>query len=129
MVLRYWGLQSSIEEITSAFQVEKGHGMKAGQLRDYVRAKGLRGYLFQGNFVDLQRELERKRPVIVGVSKKYGPKLLGHYEVVVGINRQMQKIVTIDPGTGWSEDSFQGFLAEWLPAQQLTLVVSPIETQ
>jgi hypothetical protein len=122
-------MQSSIEEITSAFPVEKGHGMKAGQLRDYVRSKGLRGYLFQGNLVDLQRELERKRPVIVGVTKKYGPKQLGHYEVVVGINRQMQKIVTIDPGTGWSEDSFQGFLAEWLPAQQLTLVVSPIETQ
>jgi hypothetical protein len=32
-------------------------------------------------------------------------------------------------GNPRSEDTFQGFLAEWLPAQQLTLVVSPIETQ
>jgi len=125
MVFRYWHVPSSIDEIRSTFPVERGHGIKAGQLRDFVRAKGLRGYLVEGDFFDLQRELEAKRPVIVGVAKKYGPKSVGHYEVVVGINQQSQKIVTLDPGSGWSEDTFKGFLAEWLPAHRLTLVVSP----
>ncbi len=38
--------------------------------------------------------------------------------------------VGLPGGTARNRDyAFQGFLAEWLPAQQLTLVVSPIETQ
>lgn len=122
MVLRYWEVPARRTDILAAYP-EHPDGMRAGDLRDFARRHGLRAFLIQGEFADLQKELGRRRPVIVGMVKPYITGALTHYEVVVGIHAERKLIVTLDPAHGWRQNTFDGFLAEWTPSNRLTLVV------
>jgi ABC-type bacteriocin/lantibiotic exporter with double-glycine peptidase domain len=120
MVLRYWGLPVTQAAMTPA---HPERGLRAGELRDFARGRGLGAFVVQGQLTDLWAEIERARPVIVGLGKPYGDERLAHYEVVVGLHRQKRRILTLDPARGWRENSLEAFAAEWAPAQQLLLVV------
>jgi len=48
-----------------------------------------------------------------------------HYEVVVGIDRHKQRILTLDPADGLRVNSREGFTAEWAAAGQVTVIVLP----
>jgi ABC-type bacteriocin/lantibiotic exporter with double-glycine peptidase domain len=125
MVLRYWGLPVSREDITAAYPLGAGRerGLRAGELRDFTRRRGLEAFLIEGQLHDVRAELERARPVIVGLGKPYGEQRFAHYEVVVGLHGGRRRILTLDPARGWRENSLEGFAAEWAPAQRLLLVV------
>jgi ABC-type bacteriocin/lantibiotic exporter with double-glycine peptidase domain len=123
MVLRYWGLPVRLEAITPGQPRHAERGLRAGELRDFARGRGLEAFVVQGQLTDLWAEIERARPVIVGLGKPYGDERLAHYEVVVGLHRQRRRILTLDPARGWRENSLEAFAAEWAPAQQLLLVV------
>jgi hypothetical protein len=86
MMMSYWGQPTNLDEVTAAYPVEPGRGIKAGALRDFARAKGFNAYVIQGDINDLAAELRENRPVIVGLIKVHTTRLNGHYEVVVGIN-------------------------------------------
>jgi hypothetical protein len=45
--------------------------------------------------------------------------------VVVGLNRERQRILTLDPAGGPRERSIKDFTTEWAAAGRLTLVVFP----
>jgi hypothetical protein len=123
MAMGYWGSPVAVEEIGIAYPRESGHGFKAGELRDFARARGLAAYIVNGHLIDIQLELEKRRPVIVGLLKRHPRRFLSHYEVVVGIHPKLKRIATLDPARGWRENSWDGFLAEWRPSGQLTLVM------
>jgi len=128
MVLTYWGHPSTPEEITSACPLSE-EGSRAGSLRDLVRTRGLKGFLIYGNLDDLNSELGRGRPVIVGLVKPYINGGMTHYEVVVAIHPQKNMVATLDPVRGPRQNSFEGFLLEWEPAKRLTLVVRGDESK
>jgi len=121
MVLGYWGVSSSEREILAGCS-PTAQGIRAGALRDFARAKGLKAYVFQGRLEDLAKELRRRRPVIVGLVKPYAALALTHYEVVVGIHPEKGRILTLDPAKGWRENSLAGFRAEWDRGGSVTLV-------
>jgi ABC-type bacteriocin/lantibiotic exporter with double-glycine peptidase domain len=126
MVLQYWGLAITRDEISAAHAAGTGggrRGLRAGELRDFTRARGLEAFVVKGGLDDITRELSQARPVIVGLGKPYGSELYAHYEVVVGLHRSRRRILSLDPARGWRENSLEGFAAEWAPAQQLLLVV------
>jgi hypothetical protein len=100
-------------------------GLKAGLLRDIAIRQGLQAFLIQGQPGDLDREIHRRRPVMVGLMKRYFFRNYPHYEVVVGISRQKQRVLTLDPARGLRVNGRDGFAAEWAKAGQLTLVVFP----
>jgi ABC-type bacteriocin/lantibiotic exporter with double-glycine peptidase domain len=129
MVLRYWGLAVTPEQITSARPPapDGRRGLRAGELRDFSRTRGLQAFVVRGQLTDIAGELQRARPVIVGLGKPHGAELLGHYEVVVGLHRARRRILTLDPAHGWRENSLEGFAGEWAPAQQLLLVVFRVD--
>jgi hypothetical protein len=58
------------------------------------------------------------KPVIAG-------ERAAHYEVVVGIHPQTRRVATLDPAAGVRQNSFAGFLEEWLSTGQVLLVVLP----
>jgi ABC-type bacteriocin/lantibiotic exporter with double-glycine peptidase domain len=122
MVLTYWGRPSTPEEIAAACPLSE-EGSRAGNLRDLVRARGLKGYLIHGNLDDLSNELGRRRPVIVGLVKPYINGGLTHYEVVVAVHPQKNLVATLDPARGPRQNTFGGFLEEWEAARRLTLIV------
>lgn len=125
MVLGHWGRGVTQDEIWAASPPPPGKGMRADALRDFARAQGLQAFLVEGKDADLDREVGRNRPVLVGTVKRRGRRAYPHYEVVVGINRERQRIVTLDPARGPREHSVKRFTEEWAAAGRLTLVVFP----
>jgi ABC-type bacteriocin/lantibiotic exporter with double-glycine peptidase domain len=124
MVLQYWGLPVTPIQITAAHApVPQGHGLRAGELRDFSRSRGLQAFLVHGQLDDLTSELARNRPVIVGLGKPHGRAVYAHYEVVVGLHAARQRVLTLDPARGWRENSWTAFQAEWAAATNLLLVV------
>jgi len=125
MVLGYWALPGMREGIIAANPPAPEQGIRAAALRDFARRQGLQAFIFQGELADLDRELTRHRPVLVGVMKRYGRRVYPHYEVVVGMSRRQQRILTLDPAHGLRVNSREGFTTEWTAAGRLTLIVFP----
>ncbi|HEY3356023.1 MAG TPA: cysteine peptidase family C39 domain-containing protein [Polyangia bacterium] len=123
MVLTYWGVPTTIDDVLRIYPVTKKHGLKAGDLREYARRRGLVAFVFRGDLDDLERELGHGRPVVVGVVKPYVGVKAPHYEVVVGYNPSRGLVATLDPGRGWRQNTVKGFLAEWDRSQRLVLLV------
>ena len=125
MVLGYWGRDVPRDALSAANVPGSERGLRADTLRDLARRQGLLAFLIPGQFGDLDRELQRGHPVLVGVVKRYGRRAYPHYEVVVGMSRRTQRILTLDPADGLRVDSRTGFAAEWAAAGQVTLIVYP----
>jgi ABC-type bacteriocin/lantibiotic exporter with double-glycine peptidase domain len=125
MVLGYWGLPVTRDDIKAANPPAPERGIKAAALREFARGQGLQAFIIQGELADLDRELARRRPVLVGVMKRTSRRAYPHYEVVVGISRGTQRILTLDPAHGLRVNSREGFAAEWNAAGRLTLIVFP----
>ena len=125
MVLGYWRFPVTRDGITAANPPAPERGIKAAALRDFARRQGLQAFVIQGQLADLDHEIHWHHPVLVGVMKRYGRSAYSHYEVVVGVNRQKQRILTIDPARGLRANSREGFATEWAAAGQVTLVVFP----
>ncbi len=123
MILGFWGDPCPREEILRECGGDSGAGVRAGDLRELARRRGLRAYLLHGQVADLEHELTRGRPVLVGMVKPYATGGQCHYEVVAALHRGRGLIVTIDPAGGWRTNSLEGFMKEWEPAGRLTLVV------
>jgi ABC-type bacteriocin/lantibiotic exporter with double-glycine peptidase domain len=101
-------------------------GLRAGDLRDAARAVGLQAFVISGTFGDLLEQVERGRPVVVGLAKPISNgSALAHYEVVVGMNRERRLIRSLDPARGLRENSFEGFAREWVPTRQVMIVMFP----
>jgi ABC-type bacteriocin/lantibiotic exporter with double-glycine peptidase domain len=120
MLLRYWGVETTPKKVRGD---QKPGVVSAGYLRKVARDAGLEAFLIRGEIADLERELKRKRPVLVGVVKPHLTKGLSHFEVVVAINPSQQRVVTIDPAHGWRQNGYTGFLEEWNYAKRLSLIV------
>jgi len=125
MVLGYWKLPITRDDITAVHPPTPERGIKAAALRDFARRQGLEAFLIQGELGDLDRELARHRPVLVGVMKRTSRRVYPHFEVVIGISRGQQRILTLDPAHGLRINSREGFAAEWTAAGRLTLIVFP----
>jgi len=125
MVLSYWGIMVTRDEILAAEPPVPERGIKAAALREFTRGQGLQAFLIQGQPGDLEREIQRQRPVLVGVMKRHIFRNYPHYEVVVGINRQNQRVLTLDPAHGLRVNGLDGFVAEWAKTSQVALIVFP----
>lgn len=125
MLLRHWGLTATQEDVRAASGVASDHGLRAGFLRGHLQDRGLQVFLFEGSFGDLEHELARGRPVLVGVVKLVGNEPYAHYQIVVGASRAREEIVVIDPADGMSVYSFAGFMRQWMPTRFLTMAVLP----
>ncbi|MBI1849310.1 MAG: C39 family peptidase [Planctomycetes bacterium] len=126
MMLAYWRIPTSLEEVKDGCPPSE-HGIRAGDLREFARSKGLQAFLFHGEFDDLRRELARRRPLLVGMAKPFMNGTFTHYEVVVAVHPENQIVVTLDPARGWQQDTFDGFLREWDPVGRPTMVAFKID--
>jgi ABC-type bacteriocin/lantibiotic exporter with double-glycine peptidase domain len=126
MLLRYWGLPATQANVRAASGVAPDHGLRADFLRTHLHAHGLQAFLFEGRFGDLEHELARGRPVLVGVLRTVSRDVYAHYQLVVAVNRAREQVVVIDPVDGWSVYSFAGFMREWTPTHFLTMAVLPM---
>jgi ABC-type bacteriocin/lantibiotic exporter with double-glycine peptidase domain len=125
-MLSYWQKPAKISDV-------KAEGAKtrlsAGELRTFAKERGFDAFAIHGTFDDLKHELSEGRPVLVGVGKPYSKgKLLAHYQVVVGLNPKQERVLLMDPGTGYQTNTLAGFDSEWKPTGRVTLVMIPANT-
>jgi len=123
MVVSYWK-DSRPGAVAATLRPAPARGLAAARLRDAARAHGLASFVIPGQLADLEHEIERGRPVLVGLVKPQRKGALTHYEVVVGLHRARRIVVTLDPAEGLRQNSYDGFLAEWQPAGRLAVIVA-----
>jgi len=126
MVVSYW-TDARPGAVAAALRPAPARGLTAGRLRDVARAHGLASFVIAGELGDLEHEIERGRPVLVGLVKPQKKGALAHYEVVVAVHRERRIVVTLDPAEGLRQNSYDGFVAEWQPAGRLALIVAARE--
>ena len=122
MVLSYYGVADR-KSVLAALPADKR--VSVSDLRDLARKLGLESYVVEGKPEDLVFELQHGRPVIVGVAKPTLQDAVAHYEVLVGMHRDSQRVATIDPAAGLRENTFGGFLTEWQGSGRVLLLVIP----
>jgi ABC-type bacteriocin/lantibiotic exporter with double-glycine peptidase domain len=124
MVAGAWGKHWTVDELQRQAPPEP-KGVKLGVLRDLARARGLEAYAIKGTHADLARELEHRRPVLLGLVLPFEQRrALAHYEVAVAMNPRDGSVITLDPATGKYLHRTQQILErEWKPASYATLVV------
>lgn len=137
MVLEYWQTRAGDAAVGGPLKVDRAsidralretpsEGLAAGELRDYARRAGYPSFVFQGSVTDLEHEIARGRPVIVGVHKPLSSgEALAHYEVLIGLNRQSRQVLTLDPAHGMRQNGLEAFITEWQSTGRVTLVVLP----
>ncbi len=123
MVIAYW-TGGAPRAVAAALRPAPERGIAAGRMRDLARRRGLAAFIVRGELADLEREIAAGRPVVVGLVKPHGKRVLTHYEVVVAVHRARRLIVTLDPASGWRENAVDAFFKEWDPSKRLALVVS-----
>lgn len=113
------------DEIVALAPPREG-GIRAGDLRDIARRRGLRAYVVAGRRQDLLDQLVQRRPVLVGLAKPLSNgRAALHYEVVAGLRQGSWDVLTADPFAGWRTFSWESFAREWAATGAVTLIVLP----
>jgi ABC-type bacteriocin/lantibiotic exporter with double-glycine peptidase domain len=133
MVMRYWARQPGQEaspgpppeKIQRLLFSPAEKGIPAGAMVNYFERSGYRGFVFRGDWSDLERHLAHGRPLIVSL-KASGPHGPYHYAVVVGLDWKRGYVFLNDPARAkMLRISRQGFQWEWGLANNWTLLVVP----
>ena len=122
MVLAHWNRPVAPGEISARLKTGENRRIGAEDLLSFLESRGLQAFLVPGTAVDLERQVLKGRPVIVGLVKPFLDRATPHYEVVVAVHPVEKRVVTLDPARGWRENHLDGLFAEWEPAGRLLLV-------
>jgi hypothetical protein len=122
MVLRFYDPHADVRALLER-PVDARYSAK--ELREIARAHGYDAFVLAGKVEDLVHEIKAGRPVIVGVAKPTATGPLAHYEVLVGMDPKTQRMATLDPALGWRQNTYAGFLEEWLATGSVLIVVLP----
>jgi ABC-type bacteriocin/lantibiotic exporter with double-glycine peptidase domain len=123
-VLEYHGRAGSLKAIDRSLGGSPAKGVRASQLAEYARAEGFAAFVIFATVDDLRHELDRGRPVIVGIAKPYsGKRALTHYQVVVGYEPRRQRLMTLDPADGVRDYPMDGFLREWQATKRVAIMI------
>ena len=72
MVLGYWRLPDRARRRSRPpARPDPSEASEAADLRDFARRQGLQAFVIEGRFDDLDREIRRHHPVVVGMMKRY----------------------------------------------------------
>ena len=135
MVMRYWERSGSarastagganVEAIQRALYSKEAKGIFASAMERYLKQAGYRTFAIRGAWSDLRENLEKGRPLIVGLAPEGLHDPL-HYVVVAGVDWQNNWIFVNDPAqrkllkTGRAE-----FEKQWAATQDWTLLAVP----
>jgi ABC-type bacteriocin/lantibiotic exporter with double-glycine peptidase domain len=125
VVVRYWGLPTSEQEIMRELGAPPQDGYTLRQLRDWARQHGLQAFAVRGTIELLTGHTARGRPLIVTIRQKEQ----NHSFVVAAVS--LRGIIQgMDPSTGKRfEMSSKEFLPRWENAGFPLLIVAPLETK
>jgi predicted double-glycine peptidase len=107
MLLQYWHAHGAPVDparfdaaaIQGQLYSPAAHGIYASAMERYLRESGFRTFSFAGTWNDLREQLEKGRPLIVGLHPG-GEKSAWHYVVITGMDRREEAVLVNDPARG-----------------------------
>jgi ABC-type bacteriocin/lantibiotic exporter with double-glycine peptidase domain len=123
MVMRYWNVPASHDEIASALLEPQLQGIAGSRLTAFARDRGLTAIAYEGDAAHLREYLAKGRPLIV--AWKVGRDRY-HNVVVVGFDPGSDEVLVNDPSEGASRRiGSRVFEERWSGAGHWTLLVLP----
>ena len=103
MLMQYWAHQqgqaasadSAVNTIQQRLYVPAAHGIRASSMQSYLRQHGYQVFALNGQWSDLETQLQKGRPLIVALRPE-GQSAL-HYVVVDGIDPPRGLVMMNDP--------------------------------
>ncbi|MFZ4736493.1 MAG: cysteine peptidase family C39 domain-containing protein [Bradymonadia bacterium] len=124
MLLRHWDRPADPLELRAASGQPESRGLRAGYMRDRLRAAGLEAFLLAGTPGDLAREIAAGRPVILGIARPGPVDAVAHYVLVVGVQTQRGQVLVADPDAGLRAYSPAVLNDLWAPTGKLMIVAA-----
>jgi len=85
MVLHYWETDPPAPDVVYASLYQPvQNGISLSDMRDFLANQGLRAFTLRGEWRDLEQQLAKGRPLVVGL--RNGRKKPLHFVVVTGVN-------------------------------------------
>jgi ABC-type bacteriocin/lantibiotic exporter with double-glycine peptidase domain len=122
-VLQYYGLKVTPAEIAAEIFSRQARGTLNMDMVFYARKKGLKADRYAGNFEDLRRNIDSRRPLIVLVDQGFWVYQSHHFMVVVGYDEGSLVV-----NSGKEERKFisrDAFLKTWEKTKFWTLRITP----
>jgi predicted double-glycine peptidase len=98
-------------------------GFTAASLREEARRAGVRAFVFEGTFDDLDAEIAAGDPVIVGLVHIEHEERVPHFAVVVGHDTGGRHWLLADPALGIRSVTQDDLRTEWGHSGWVTLVL------
>jgi uncharacterized protein YvpB len=133
MVMQYWLKQKSMPvdsgadalEIQRVLYSSKDHGIRASELEAYFQQHNYQTFAFAGKWDDLQKHLEKGRPLIVALKPSSLESSL-HYVVVVGVDPEQDLVYLNDAAQRkLLKQDRASFEKQWKAVKQWTLLALP----
>jgi len=133
MVMQYWRRSDAaaesgrpdVQAIQRALYSKKAKGILASAMRRYFESAGYRTFAIRGQWSDLRENIEKGRPLIVGLAPE-GPRDPLHYVVVAGIDWENNWVFVNDPAQRkLLKVSRADFEKEWAVTKEWTLLAVP----
>ena len=129
MLRRYWSHENADpHQIYEALYSGDVHGIRGADVERFMRGKGFRTFVFQGEWADLEQHLAKGRPLMVCLNEgRTGPL---HFVVVAGIDPARNLVLVNDPARRKLLKVERGvFEKDWSAAERWTLLALPQNTK
>lgn len=134
MVMEYWQRdnataakpgQADVQAIQRALYSKKANGILASAMQRYFEDAGYRTFAINGRWSDLRENIQKGRPLIVGLAPE-GPHDPLHYVVVAGIDWENNWVFVNDPALRkLLKMDRANFEKQWAATKDWTLLALP----
>jgi ABC-type bacteriocin/lantibiotic exporter with double-glycine peptidase domain len=127
-LLRFHGLElDAAARARFPKEAKESGSIAAGDIRDYLRGRGLRAHLVHGSLDEQQPKgilylLRQSLPVIVALKLESGD----HYALVCGFDQEHSWVFIMDPARGIGGVPYDKFDEYWKGADRLMLVAARV---
>jgi ABC-type bacteriocin/lantibiotic exporter with double-glycine peptidase domain len=123
MVLRYWGVAVSHDEVAGELLQPELRGIAGSQLAAFAAGRGLTAIAHEGDIDHLRDHVGKGRPMIVAWAMGRGRH---HDVVVIGFDDARGRVIVHDPARGAARHVARDtFRRRWAGAGYWTLLVTP----
>ena len=123
MVLQYWGVAVSHDEVAGELLQPELHGIAGSRLAAFAAGRGLTAVAHAGDIDHLRDHVGKGRPMIVAWAMGRGRH---HDVVVIGFDDDRRRVIVHDPARGAARGvDLDTFRRRWAGAGHWTLLVAP----
>jgi ABC-type bacteriocin/lantibiotic exporter with double-glycine peptidase domain len=123
MVLQYWGVAVSHDEVAGELLQPELHGIAGSRLAAFAAGRGLTAIAHAGDVDHLRDYVGKGRPMIVAWAMGRGRH---HDVVVIGFDDARRRVIVHDPARGAARHvELEAFERRWAGAGHWTLLVAP----